>query len=245
MSASTAMISTELKLLLRNPGVVLWTAVLPVVAAVVLGAIPATNSASEDLGGLSFFQIFQPVLVLFAVAMLAVTALPDVLTRYREMGILKRLRTTPASPGLLLFAQLALTTGVAVLCAVLMVVVPTFFGAPWPQNLLGFTLSFALATWAMLGIGMVIASLFRNAKVAAGFGTLLFFVLQFFAGLWIQRPLMPGWMRSLSDFTPSGAAAQALTDSGFGHWPSIQGILVMLVWGIVTSVVALRIFKWE
>lgn len=211
----------------------------------VLGAIPGTNQLSDELGGLSFFQIYQPVLVLFAIAMLAVTALPDVLTRYREMGVLKRLRTTPASPGLLLFAQLTLTTGVATLCAVLMVAVPTLFGAPWPQNLIGFVVSFVLATWAMLGIGMVIASLFRNAKVAAGFGTLLFFVLQFFAGLWIQRPLMPDWLRTISDFTPSGAGVQALTDSSFGQWPAIQGILVLLAWGAVTSLVAVRIFKWE
>ncbi len=40
----------------------------------------------------------------------------------------------------------------------------------------------------MLGLGMVIASLFHNAKVAAGFGSFLFFVMQFFAGLWWQRP---------------------------------------------------------
>lgn len=245
MSAATAMVRSEFKLLLRDPGVVLWTVVLPVVAAVVLGALPATNSASDSLGGLSFFQIFQPVLVLFAVALLAVTPLPDVLTRYREMGVLKRLRTTPASPTLLLSAQLVLTTGVAVICAVLMVVVPTFFGAPWPQNLLGFLVAFLLTVWAMLGIGLVIASLFRNAKVAAGFGTLLFFVLQFFAGLWVQRPLMPGWLRTISDFTPSGAGVQALTDSGSGQWPAIQGILVLLAWGIVTSAVAARVFKWE
>ena len=245
MSAATAMISSEAKLLLRNPGVVLWTVVLPVVAAVVLGALPATNSAADSLDGLSFFQVFQPVLVLFAVALLAVTSLPDVLTRYREMGVLKRLRTTPASPALLLSAQLVLTTGVALLCAVLMVVVPTFFGAPWPQNPAGFLIAFLLTVWAMLGIGLVIASLFRNAKVAAGFGTLLFFVLQFFAGLWVQRPLMPGWLRTVSDFTPSGAGVQALTDSGAGQWPAFQGILVLLAWGIVTSLVAARVFKWE
>ena len=42
----------------------------------------------------------------FAITLLAMQALPDVLTRYREMGVLKRLRTTPVSPALLLFAQL-------------------------------------------------------------------------------------------------------------------------------------------
>lgn len=47
MSAATAMISTESKLLLRNPGVVIWTAVLPVAAAAVLGALPGTNQPAD------------------------------------------------------------------------------------------------------------------------------------------------------------------------------------------------------
>jgi ABC-2 type transport system permease protein len=185
------------------------------------------------------------VLVLFAICMLAVQALPDVLTRYRELGVLKRLRTTPASPGLLLVAQLALIFSVSVVCMLLMVVLPTFFGAPWPENVPAFLVSYVLAAWAMLGLGMVIASLFRNAKVAAGFGTVLFFVLQFFAGLWVPRPTMPGWMRTISNLTPTGAAQQALADAAAGHWASIGYFGVLLVWGAVTSLLAVRIFKWE
>jgi len=53
----------------------------------------------------------------------------------------------------------------------------------------------------MLGLGMLIASLFHNAKVAAGFGSFLFFITQFFAGLWWQRPNMPIWLRDISNFT--------------------------------------------
>lgn len=244
-SATNMMIRTEAKLMMRNPGVVLWTAILPVAAAIVLGAIPGTRKPTSDLGGVSFFSAYQPVLVLFAICMLAVQALPDVLTRYREMGVLKRLRTTPASPGLLLAAQLALIFGVSLVCMVLMVVVPTFFGAPWPNNVLAFIVSYLLAAWAMLGLGMVIASLFRNAKVAAGFGTVLFFVLQFFAGLWVPRPTMPDWMRAISDGTPTGAAVQALADSAAGHWPQMLYVGVLLIWGAVTSALAVRIFKWE
>ncbi|WP_029138720.1 ABC transporter permease [Nakamurella lactea] len=245
MSATSMMIKTESKLMLRNPGVVLWTAILPVVAAIVLGAIPGTRNPTDDLGGASFFGVYQPVLVLFAICMLAVQALPDVLTRYRELGVLKRLRTTPASPGLLLVAQLALIFSVSVVCMLLMVVLPTFFGAPWPENVPAFLVSYVLAAWAMLGLGMVIASLFRNAKVAAGFGTVLFFVLQFFAGLWVPRPTMPGWMRTISNLTPTGAAQQALADAAAGHWASIGYFGVLLVWGAVTSLLAVRIFKWE
>ena len=97
----------------------------------------------------------------------------------------------------------------------------------------------------MLGLGMVIASLFHNAKVAAGFGSFLFFVMQFFAGLWLQRPNMPTWLRDISDFTPSGAAVQGLTDSSIGHWPGALYLIVLAVWGAVSTRLAIRFFTWE
>jgi ABC-2 type transport system permease protein len=97
----------------------------------------------------------------------------------------------------------------------------------------------------MLGLGMVIASLFQNAKVAAGFGSFLFFVLQFFAGLWWQRPSMPDWLRHISDLTPSGAAVQSLTDSALGDWPSALHLVVLVIWGAASSWLAVRLFTWE
>jgi ABC-2 type transport system permease protein len=243
--AVRAMLISEGRLLLRNPGVVIWTAILPVAASIVLGSIASVREPSAGLGGLSFFQVYQPVLVFFALTLLAMQALPDVLTRYREMGVLKRLRTTPVSPSLLLFAQLTLIFSVAVACMTLMVVIPPLGGAPWPRNMGAFLLSYLLGAWAMLGLGMVVASLFHNAKVAAGFGSFLFFVMQFFAGLWVQRPTMPTWLRDISDFTPSGAAVQALTDSSVGHWPRALYFIVLAVWGAVTSRLAIRFFSWE
>src|SRR5580698_8363287 len=159
--AARAMLVSEGRLLARNPGVVLWTAVLPVAASIILGSIPAVRSPSKSFGGLSFFQVYQPILVFFAITLLAVQALPDVLTRYREMGVLKRLRTTPVSPSLLLFAQLTLILSVSIVCMVLMVAIPPLVGAPWPRNIGSFVISYLLGAWAMLGLGMVIASLFH------------------------------------------------------------------------------------
>lgn len=244
-AAVRAMLASEARLLARNPGVVLWTAILPVAAAIILAAIPAVRRPSKDLGGLGFYSVYQPILILFAITLLAVQALPDVLTRYREMGVLKRLRTTPVSPALLLFAQLALTMIVSVSCTVLMTVVPALIGASWPENAGGFVLSYVLAAWALLGLGLLIASLFHNAKVAAGFGSALFFVLQFFAGLWLQRPNMPPWLRHISDLTPSGAGVQALTDSAVGHWPQLLHLLVLAVWGAAMTAASIRLFSWE
>lgn len=239
------MLVSEGLLLLRNPGVVAWTTVLPVAASIILGSIPAVRAPAKSLDGLSFFQVYQPIIVYFAITLLAVQALPDVLTRYREMGVLKRLRTTPTSPALLLAAQLTLILSVAIACMLLMVVVPPIGGAALPRNFASFIVSYLLGAWAMLGLGLMIASLFRNSKVAAGFGAFLFFVMQFFAGMWLPRPNMATWLRDISDYTPSGAAVQALTDSSIGHWPRLLYLIVLAVWGGVTSLLAVRFFSWE
>ena len=138
------MLVSEGRLLARNPGVVIWTAVLPVAAAIILGLIPEVRRPSAGLGGLSFFQVYLPILVFFAITLLALQALPDVLTRYREMGVLKRLRATPVSPALLLIAQLALILSVSIVCMKLMVVVPPLAGAPFPRNPGAFVLTYLL-----------------------------------------------------------------------------------------------------
>ncbi|WP_026303401.1 ABC transporter permease [Jongsikchunia kroppenstedtii] len=245
MSSATALIGSEARLLARNPGVVIWTVVLPVAAAIVIASIPSARRPVDSFDGLSVFQVYQPILALFVLAMLAVQAMPDVLTRYREMGVLKRLRTTPVSPALLLAAQFVLIMAVSFVCLALIVVIPGIISGQWPHHLVGFVVSYLLACWAFLGLGMVIASLFRNAKVAAGFGTLGFFVLQFFAGLWIPRSTMPGWMHTISNLTPSGAGTQALADTATTGWPPIGFFGTLIVWAAVATAIAMRTFKWE
>ncbi len=231
--------------MLRNPALIAWVAAIPVIASIVLGAIPATRKATDALDGLSWFTAYQPILIMFSAVLLSVQILPDVLTKYREMGILKRLHTTPASPAALLAAQMIIAIVVEIVVAAVMVLVPAAFGAPLPRNVVAFVIAFVFATGAMLSIGLVLASAFRNNKVAGAVGTVLFFVLQFFAGLWIPRATMPGWLGAISDATPSGAAVGALTNSVHGDWPGLLHLGVLAAWMVVLAAVSVRIFRWE
>lgn len=239
------LLRSEAVLMARNPALIVWVGVLPLVAVVVLAAIPATRDPSDSLGGASWFTLYQPILVMFAAVMLSVQILPDVLTRYREQGILKRLRTTPASPAALLAAQAILTFLVEAVVMALMITVPAAFGAPVPRNIVGFLIAFVFSAAAMLAIGMVLAAVFRNNKVASAVGTVLFFVLQFFAGLWLPRPAMPDWLRYISDATPTGASVGALTTAADGGWPWWVYLVVLIAWAVVLGAISVRIFRWE
>lgn len=243
--ATWALLRSEARLLRREPGAIVWAVVVPVVAAAVLANVPATREPSADLGGWSFSQVYLPTLILFSASLLAVQALPSVLAKYREDGILKRLRTTPASPVNLLVALFALMAGVAALVAVVLALIPVLSGVAFRGNAVAFALVVLLSLLAFTAIGVLFAAVSPNSRFAAGLGTVSVFVLWFFAGMWIPRSVFPGALATVADYTPSGAASQALLDAMGGGWPSTHAVLVLLGWAALCSVVAARAFRWE
>jgi ABC-2 type transport system permease protein len=114
-----------------------------------------------------------------------------------------------------------------------------------PGQPVGFLVTYALAAIAMLGLGTLIAALAPTGRAAGVIGTMLFFPLMFFAALWIPRATMPASLQQISDFTPLGAAVQALQDSLHGSWPHPSALAVLAGYAVVFSVAAARFFRWD
>ncbi|WP_083283106.1 ABC transporter permease [Humibacillus sp. DSM 29435] len=243
--ATRALLRNEARLLRREPATVIWAVVLPLVAATVLANVPATRSPNADLGGWSFSQVYLPTLIILTASLLSVQALPALLAKYREDGILKRLRTTPASPTNLLVALFVLMGGVSAAVALLMTLIPVVSGVPFRGNGLAFGLVVVLTLVSFTALGLLFAAVSPNSRFATGIGTVAFFVLAFFAGLWIPRSLFPATLATVADWTPSGAASRAMLDSMQGDWPAVQSVFVLVLYAAVCAVVATRMFRWE
>lgn len=243
--ATGALLRNEARLLRREPGAVVWAVVLPIVAAIVLANVPATRSPSEGLGGWSFSQVYLPTLIIFTASLLSVQALPALLAKYREDGILKRLRTTPASPANLLVALFVLMGGVSAAVALLLTVIPIVSGVRFRGNGIAFALVVVLTLVSFTALGLLFAAVSPNSRFATGLGTIAFFVLAFFAGMWIPRSIFPATLATVADWTPSGAASRALLDSMQGDWPALQSVFVLVLYAAVCALVAARTFRWE
>jgi ABC-2 type transport system permease protein len=237
---------TEIRLFLRAPAAVAWTAVLPLIALIILGCIPAIRRASADLHGISYLDAYLPILMMIVLTMVGVVLLPAVLGDYRDRGILRRMSTTPVPPARLLGAQaviyLTLGVGLAIVMLLLSVVA---FGVRAPRQFPGFLLSVLLTATALLALGVLVAALAPNARIANAIGTVLFFPLMFFAGLWIPRATMPDVLRTISDYTPLGAGVRAAQDAIAGHWPPTSSLLVLAGYTVVFGWLAARTFRWE
>ncbi|MFC1411511.1 ABC transporter permease [Streptacidiphilus sp. N1-12] len=232
-------------LFLRSAGAVLWTALVPVAAVVVLGVVPATRHPSRSFGGLSPLQVYVPIVMMYVFLMAAVNLLPAVLTGYREKGVLRRLSTTPVPPSRLLAAQGLIYLGLGVVIDVVILLIATVSGAPAPRQFAGFVVSLLLVAAATLGIGMLITAVAPNERIANGLGLIVFFPLMFFAGLWIPRPTMNPVLRTISDYSPLGAGVRAVQASIAGQWPPTAALLVLAGYAVLCGAAAARLFRWE
>ncbi len=247
MSALTKMTNVEAKLFSREPMAMFWGLAFPAVLLLVLGFVfPGGREPSADLGGYRLVDLYAPIVLLLALATVAFTTLPPVLAGYREMGLLRRLSTTPVGPRRLVSAQLMVQVGVAVTAGLIgLAVANLVFEIPLPENLAGFVFSFLLAAVSLLAVGLFIGAVAPSASAAQGFGMALYFPMLFFAGVYFPRAAMPEGLRRLSDLTPAGAAVQALTDTWLGHAPSSSSLLVMAAFALGFGLLATIFFRWE
>ena len=235
---------TEARLLLREPVTLLWGLAFPMALLAVMGL--ASSGPQSDIGGQRLVAVYEPIVIAFVIVALAVQGLPALLAGDRERRVLRRLATTPVGAVRVVAAQLAVNLALAVVAtAGVLTVGRLAFGVALPAQLAGFLVTVVLAATAMLALGLLVAALAPTGRAAGGIGTLLFFPLMFFAGLWTPGATMPAALQPVSGFTPLGAAVQSLQDSMQGHWPHPAALAVLAVYTVVFTAAATRFFRWD
>ena len=76
-------------------------------------------------------------------------------------------------------------------------------------------------------------------------GRLTLIPLLFSAGLWLPRPLMPAVLLDISNYTPLGAAVEAIQGSVQTGFPPATPLLVLAGYTLVFAYLARRFFRWE
>jgi ABC-2 type transport system permease protein len=237
---------TELKLLPRQSTAFVLRMAIPLILLIIFGAIPFYTKPRASLDGYTLLDAYVPILIAYALAFLTLIATPMTLAGYRERGVLRRLRTTPAGPVRVLAAQLIANLAViAVMTILILAVARIGYGVALPRQPAGFVVAVLLGTAAMLAIGLLIAAVAPNPPAAQGIGMVLLFPMMFFAGLFFPIPVMPPFLQHISHATPLGAAVQALQDAWLGHWPHPLQLLTMVAYAVGCGLVAARLFRWE
>jgi ABC-2 type transport system permease protein len=186
------LIVTEARLAVREPAGMVWGIGLPVLLMVIFGNIPKFAQPESKFGGQTALDVYLPILCSMVLAMLALFAIPIPLATYREQGVLRRMATTPVSPAAVLAAQLVVNLALAVVAIGLILGIGTIaFGLSAPHQPFGFALALALTAVALFSLGLWVAAIARTGKAAQALAGACFFPLEFLAGLWVPRQVMP------------------------------------------------------
>ncbi|GAA4286711.1 ABC transporter permease [Georgenia daeguensis] len=251
MRGLPALVRSEARLFLRDPGTVFFSLALP--ATLVLGigfALPGMRDPITDAGppwdGLTPVATFLPVVLATAIAAPALSTMPTFIAGYRERGVLRRLSTTPMRPQGVLLAQVVVNVAAFAVAAALGVATAALaFGIVVPRQVGLLVVAVLLGAASTFGIGLVIAAVAPKGSTAGGLGMLAYFPLLFFAGMWTPGPAMPDAVATVGRFTPLGAAGQAMNEAWFGTGVPAFELVVMVAWVVVLYPVAARIFRWS
>jgi ABC-2 type transport system permease protein len=236
----------ELKLHLREFVVPLFVLILPVGLLLGFGFQPGSRHAAADLGGQTGAEYIAAIGAGISLAILGLSVLPTALARYREMGVLRRLATTPVRPAYLLAAQLVLYAVAALFTvAVLVVAGDMLFGTPVPKLFPAFLGSLVLGIAALFAIGLLVAAVAPSGKAGNAIGMILFFPSLFLGGVYIPRETMPAVLRDIGDYSPLGATLKTMRDAWMGTEPRIAQLAIMAGYAVVAGLAATKLFRWE
>jgi ABC-2 type transport system permease protein len=230
----------ELLLTLRRGESVLLTFLIPVVLLAFFATVDVLPTGDGEpidflLPGVLALAIMSTALVSVAIA-----------TGFeRQMGVLKRLGSTPLTRRQLLGAKTAAVVVIEVLQLIVLVTEGLILGFRFSGSDLGLALIAAvLATIAFAGIGLLMAgTLPALTTLAAANGVYLLLLLV--SGMVFPLDELPSGLQTLSKALPSTALAQVFHGAlGAGSVPG-SAFVVLLVWALAAPLAAARWFRWE
>jgi ABC-2 type transport system permease protein len=247
----------ETRLFLREPMSVIFGILFPTALLLTLGAIPVLREPSDDFDGARFVEFWAPTALVLGLAILGLQHIPGVVATYRENGVLRRMSTTPVHPGVLLAAQLIVILAAAIVAAVLLIITAWLvLDVPPPRHPVSFAVAFVIGFGAVLALGLLIAAVAPNARVASGLAVVVFMLVMFAGGVYLPRFLMPDLLLRLGDYVPPGVqalldawsgdpAVAAAMGSGAPGPPQLLQLGIMALIAVTAGLVATRLFRWE
>lgn len=166
----------------------------------------------------------------------------------RQRRLLKRLAATPMRRGhYLLSFRLAGLLFVPLQVVVLFVFARLAFGVRVQGSLLSVFALSLFGSWSFAGLGLIAGARAQNTETANGLVNLVTLPMFVLCGVFFSSNRFPGFVQPLIRFLPLSAFNEALRHIvNDGASLASQGgpLLVLLIWGVVSATVALRLFRW-
>ena len=237
----------EAKLFLREPVGAFFTLVFPLMMLFLFGSMYG-NKPVLEFGGRGTIDISVPAYTAMIIATTGLMGLTITMAAYRENGVLRRLRTTPVSPLVILTALVIVLFSMTAFGMFLLVVAGKLvYGLHFEGNVLSVLAGFILCSMSFFALGFVLAGLMPTARTAQVVGMVLLYPMLFLSGAGYPRELLPEAIKKISTFLPLTYVVNLLRglwigEAWGGHFLNVAVLVGILILGVVISTFT---FRWE
>jgi ABC-2 type transport system permease protein len=239
--ASWRQFRLERRMFWRNPTAAFFGVLLPLGLLAIFGALFAHDQKN--------LNVIVPGIAGMSIMSATFTALAYNLTTLRERGILKRLRGTPLSTHAYLSGLAGNAVANAALQLALVILAGRFiFGLPWPKDWGSMAVFAVTGVVSFAFLGVALSHLIPNPESAPAYVNAIFLPQILIAGVFFDAGDAPQGIRDIAQALPLTHLIDGLSGA-MVHGESVSdnavSLLVLLAWGVVGAVLAIRGFSWE
>ena len=246
--AALVSLRSDLKVFVRNPASLFFSAILPVVFLILFVSIFG-NERSEEFG-VKIATLQVPAFIALAVVSSSFVGLAMGLTSIREDGILKRVRATPVAPWIVFAGRIGTAVvSATIVTAILVALGALAFGVTVPTHTLpGLVATLAIGAATFCALGIAYTGLIPSEEAAPAMTNAVVLPLYFISGVFVPADQLPNELRQVADVLPVKPFVDALFEA-FDPQTAGAGIaggdlLILAAWGALGLLLAVRFFAW-
>jgi ABC-2 type transport system permease protein len=207
--------------------------------------------AVQDLPGqnVTYTDFLVPGIIALSIMQTGVFSVAFTFVQQKQTGVLRRLMATPMKVSEFLGAQVTTRLIMAAIqVAILLIVGVVAFHFHLAGNVIELMLACIFGSAIFIAIGFAISGYAKDEQAVPALANLLVLPMMFLSGIFFPRDTMPSWLHTISDFLPLTYVVDAIRSiavNGSHLWNLGSNVLGILVWLVITIVVAIRLFRWE
>ncbi len=238
-STTRRLLTTELRLLTRDPLTLTFVLVFPIVTMLIIGGSFGTEPDEAFPVNPSHWYVASYFTVVIGATGLIM--LPVHIASYRERGVLRRFAASGFPRWSFALAQLIIgLTAIAVAGALLLAVAAPVYGVPDVESPLRVAAGIVVGSVAFVSIGVLLGTVLPSARAAQAIGLLLFFP-SFLLGVGGPPPaVMSDPLREIADLLPLALANQAIREPWLGLGDATGSLVTVAAIAVAATALAGR-----
>lgn len=238
-SVTRRLLTTELRLLTRDPFTLTFVLAFPIVTMLIIGGSFGTQP--DEVFPINPAHWYVASYFTVVIGATGLIMLPVHIASYRERGVLRRFAAAGFPRWSFAVAQLAVgLIAIAVAGVLLLAVAAPVYGVPDVDDPVRVVAGIAVGSVAFVSIGVLLGTLLPSARSAQAIGLLLFFP-SFLLGVGGPPPgAMSDTLADVSEVLPLALANEAIREPWLGLGNATGSLVAVIALAIIATVLAGR-----